>query len=344
MKTLCALLLLAGLTFAQSSGFGGNGTQLFIANPQTSTYQVVTNDFEYCKAITVASGTFTITLVAAANQPASGRCIEITNYGSGTLTVAPSGQNINGSGSSLTIAAGSASAPIGLWIKSDGTNYFAQTLGGSSGTGGLPIPSGTQTAGDAPVATSPTATAWTLVIPCSGSTCTAPPGYSITTSGSGSGSYVMSGSTSGSAAIGVPAVAGTPSVMLLPTADPSAATYYLGSAAPSGGNMQTSWIQLPVQNAVYCGTTTACSATAKAGTHAVFGSAPLVSASPSTAAITGVSPAFTSASTYSCTVNDQTTRTNQVSVLVAGYVSGSAFTITGPNTVTDIVNFVCVGY
>lgn len=94
-------------------------------NPQTATYQVLAGDFSACKTITVASGTGTITLVASTSQPANGQSIQIINYGTGVVTVAPSGQNINGSGSNLTIGAGTATNPSGASIKSDGTNYFA---------------------------------------------------------------------------------------------------------------------------------------------------------------------------------------------------------------------------
>lgn len=99
---------------------------LFATNAKTATYQVLAADFLLCKVIPVASGTFTVTLVASGAQPASGQCIDILNYGSGVVTVARSGQNINGSTSSQTLAAGSASAPTGLRVVSNGTDYFAQ--------------------------------------------------------------------------------------------------------------------------------------------------------------------------------------------------------------------------
>jgi hypothetical protein len=133
---------------AASGRAGGTGTQLFIPNAQTSTYQTIQTDWQFCKTIPVASGTFTITLTASTSQPAAGQCISIINYGSGVVTVAPSGQNINGSGSSLTIPAGSAATPTGLWIYSDGTNYVAQRVGasalisdsgGTSGWSGTPL-------------------------------------------------------------------------------------------------------------------------------------------------------------------------------------------------------------
>lgn len=118
-------------------------TPAFSTNAKTATYTATLADFLSCKTIPVASGTFTITLVASGAQPPDGGCIDIINYGSGTVTVAASGQLINGSGSSQIIGAGSASAPLGLHIKSDGTNYQAQTWG--SGSGGTVTASSTTT-------------------------------------------------------------------------------------------------------------------------------------------------------------------------------------------------------
>ena len=94
-------------------------------NPQTATYQVLAADFSNYKTITVASGTFTITLVASGSQPANGQYINILNYGSGVVTIARSGQNINGGTTSLTLQAASATNPTGATVWSDGTNYFA---------------------------------------------------------------------------------------------------------------------------------------------------------------------------------------------------------------------------
>jgi hypothetical protein len=107
---------------------------LFTVNAQTGTYQVLAGDFAACKTISVASGTFTITLVASGSQPPSGQCIDVINYGSGVVTIQRSGQNINGGTSSLTLAAASATAPTWSHIVSDATNYTASLAGtGTSG-------------------------------------------------------------------------------------------------------------------------------------------------------------------------------------------------------------------
>jgi hypothetical protein len=107
-------------------------TPSFPVNPQTSTYTATTADFSACKVISAASGTFTVTLVASGSQPTNGQCIWVVNYGSGVVTIARSGQNINGGTSSLTLAAASATAPTAAFIVSDGTNYFASLMGVSS--------------------------------------------------------------------------------------------------------------------------------------------------------------------------------------------------------------------
>ena len=109
----------------------------FVTNAQTATYQVLAADFIGCKTIPIASGTFTVTLVAAGTQPPNGQCIWLVNYGTGVITIARSGQNLNGGTATLSLSAGSATAPTGAFIFSDGTNYEAQLFGvggGSSGT------------------------------------------------------------------------------------------------------------------------------------------------------------------------------------------------------------------
>lgn len=117
------------------SGSGTNtanafAAPLFAVNPQTATYQVLAADFSASKVITVASGTFIITLVASGTQPTAGQYIDIVNYGTGVVTVARSGQNINGAAGNLTLGTNLASTRV--W--SDGTNYFA---GSTSTIGGL---------------------------------------------------------------------------------------------------------------------------------------------------------------------------------------------------------------
>lgn len=94
-------------------------------NAQTATYQVLAADFNNLSPIIVASGTFTITLVASGTQPATGKYIDVINYGSGVVTIARSGQNINGGTTSLTLPAASGTAPTSARVLSDGTNYFA---------------------------------------------------------------------------------------------------------------------------------------------------------------------------------------------------------------------------
>lgn len=108
----------------------------------------------------------------------------------------------------------------------------------------------------------------------------------------------------------------------------------------------TTSITVPGTTAVDCGTAAgACANTNKAPTlKVVTGEATLSTGSPSTAAITGIAPTFTSTTSFQCVAQDTTTAAINISVLTAGYVSTSAVTFTGPNTNTDTFRYVCVGY
>lgn len=71
--------------------------------------------------------------------------------------------------------------------------------------------------------------------------------------------------------------------------------------------------------------------------HIVTGIATLAS---NTSTITGLSPAFTSSSTYYCVANDITTRANPVQAVPA---SGSTVTFTNTTGATDNISFMCIG-
>jgi hypothetical protein len=91
-----------------------------------------------------------------------------------------------------------------------------------------------------------------------------------------------------------------------------------------------------------CGTTTTCGNSLEIG-QVVYGSAPLVSGTPSTATITGISPTFTYTTSYNCTVSAESGAATQALLSVAN-VSPSSFTITGPATSTTVINYICAGY
>ena len=94
-----------------------------------------------------------------------------------------------------------------------------------------------------------------------------------------------------------------------------------------------------------CASSASCAATNTSSTlKVVRGTGLLVTGTPSVFAVTGMSPAFTSASTYTCTAQDVTTIANNIGVLAAGYVSASAVTFTGPASNTDTFRYICVGY
>jgi hypothetical protein len=116
-----------------AAGVAENCAALSASLPKTATYQVVVADFNTYSTIPVASGTFTITLPAAATQPSNGKYIRVLNYGTGVVTIARTDTNLNGGTASIVLPAGSASAPTGITVFSDGTNYFAQPYGAGGG-------------------------------------------------------------------------------------------------------------------------------------------------------------------------------------------------------------------
>jgi len=149
------LSLTTGVTGILPLANGGtNCATPYAIVPQTTTYQVLAADFTCSKTISVASGTFTVTLVASGTQPVAGSWIRILNYGTGVVTVARSGQNINGAAANLTLTAGSASAPTGVIVSSDGTNYFGQTTGISAAAGATDMTQTTENSADNTVSVS----------------------------------------------------------------------------------------------------------------------------------------------------------------------------------------------
>jgi hypothetical protein len=95
-----------------------------------------------------------------------------------------------------------------------------------------------------------------------------------------------------------------------------------------------------VQNAHSCGTTTTCANTANGSNRIIFGSVALTSATPSTAVVSSIT-AFTSTSSYVCTLTNQTNAANNLLKVVN--TSTTSFTITGPNTITDVIGYICIG-
>lgn len=91
-----------------------------------------------------------------------------------------------------------------------------------------------------------------------------------------------------------------------------------------------------------CGTLVACANTAVPTAKIVYGTAALTSASPSTATLTGLP--FTSSSSYVCTASPVgATAAIAAAGAAFGNVSGASTVITGPNTVTTVIDYICIG-
>ena len=121
---------------------------------------------------------------------------------------------------------------------------------------------------------------------------------------------------------------------------------------PTTGALGTVAVTLPAADitvsgatAAECGTAAACSPTTLGATpNILIGSVALSSGTPSTVTVTALSPAYTSTATYHCA----TTPVGNTAAIAAGgvaitYVSGSSFTLTGPNSVSTVIDYVCIG-
>lgn len=140
-------------------------------------------------------------------------------------------------------------------------------------------------------------------------------------------------------------LAGTPTVPTAGIGFTNATSGSITVAAPTGA-LATPTVSLPALTGslptIYsCGASLAaagaCANTAIASPHFVVGSFLL---SGSTSTVTGVSPAFTSATSWWCTANDITTRANPVQAIPA---SASSFVITNTTGATDLIQVICFG-
>lgn len=261
-----------------------------------------------------------------------------------TLSIAPAAQP------------SAASPAIGTAITITGQPGGAQSATTSNGAAGAAI---TVTGGIGGVAGTSSGTggaggAVALVGGAGAGTVTGGAGGSATVKG-GAGANGSGAGGSGGSVILLPGAVGTGgtgaagTVQIKDAADAtkivSFATSGLTTATTRTVTFPDASITVSGATATDCGTAAgACSATTVSATlKIVSGTATSTSASPSTVAITGM-PAFTSTATYKCFASNATTAANVFSVLTAGYVSTTAVTFTGPNTLTDVIRYSCIGY
>ncbi len=121
------------------------------------------------------------------------------------------------------------------------------------------------------------------------------------------------------------------------------------TATTPGANLKIGTVVIPLPQqaggipaAYFCGATTGtttCANTSGGRTARVFGG--IATLASNSAVISGISPAFTSTSTYTCVANDLTTRANVVQV---ANTSSSSITITNTTGASDVINYICMGY
>lgn len=249
-----------------------------------------------------------------------GALLYVAGAGGGTVT--------GGTGGLATLGAGAGGAGSGAGGTGGGLNLYSGVAGsGGTGTdGAINIRQG----GAAATAEFAVSTAGATTIKSVGTN------QAVTITPSGSGTTKMTGGTDPTKIVSVdPSGMTTAKTATLAFANTLDRTYTFPDAA----------ITVSGATATDCGVAAgACSATTVSSTvKFVFGTATSTSASPSTVAITGM-PAFTSTATYKCNASNATTATNDFTVLTAGYVSTTAVTFTGPNTLTDVIRWYCIGY
>lgn len=95
----------------------------------------------------------------------------------------------------------------------------------------------------------------------------------------------------------------------------------------------------PVLSVANCGLTTTCTPVGVSNFRFYFGSC--TAAAATTCTVTGIAPAFTSATSYFCAATDTTTAANAIFKIT--YSSSSSFVITDANSSSDVFNYVCWG-
>jgi hypothetical protein len=230
-----------------------------------------------------------------------------------TETVTPTIATYNGGGCSVGLPA--THAHTNYYLQS-GTLGLQEALNWSNPANSVVVltPDWTTLGGTTGMITAATAGAYSTILDCRTSQCIAYSGTTPAANTTGTGKYVLTTS---------PTIV-TPTIAVLNSADVSTIAGGLPAASP-------------------CGTAVGCTAAAAtANTIIKYGTAPLTSGSPSTASITGLP--FTSSTSYTCTASPQgTTAAIAATGVAVNQTSGTAMTLTGPNTVSTVIQFICVG-
>lgn len=166
----------------------------------------------------------------------------------------------------------------------------------------------------------------------------------VPVSGLGSWAQQMNGGLSGYATQTVPAVV-SPYIYEMPSTGGNGALRMDFDEA--NGKYKLSAVADPpitpaIVTVINCGTVVACADATQHSPIVAYGSVPLTSASPSTASVTTLT--FSSSTSYRCTATPEgTTAAIAAGGVAINRTSGTTMTLTGPNTVTTIIDFVCWG-
>lgn len=117
----------AGYTSVGQGGIGTNSAGIYEKFTSAGTYaaggiQTVATGWAMTGAAFLPSAGLSLTLKLPATPPSSTWCIFVENAGSGTLTINPNGNQLDGSSGNLT----GIQSNQGVFIATDGTNYFSE--------------------------------------------------------------------------------------------------------------------------------------------------------------------------------------------------------------------------
>lgn len=244
----------------------------------------------------------------------------IGGVGGGTVT--------GGAGGAATLGGGAG----GAGSSAGGTGGALALYSGAAGSGG------TGTSGAVSIKSGGAAGTSTFATSTAGATTVASAGtnQSVAITPSGSGKINLTGGTDPTKIVAVDA-SGQATALIHTLAFSDASTSKTSTFPNATGTVSLT--------ATYaCGTSATCSPTTTTGAWEFYGSVALSSASPSLATVTALLPAYTSTATYFCTA----TPVGNTAAIAAGgiavtLISGSSFSLTGPNTVTTVVDYHCIG-